>query len=211
MVIHAAFAEELKSNPYWSAYFNKKMHDLPSEFVVAGLKKLSQQGNKIAIDLGAGVGHETLLLLQKGYNVIAIDGEQNAFEYMNLQPGIQKFHANLRTIVSSFENIDYTTLPAVDLVVASFSLPFVAKKDFETVWTNVVNKIKPGGYFIGNLFDPGFTFFGEKFRPKMSFHTKEQAFNLFNRFTIVEFKEINAPSINDGTYHHYYVIIAKKI
>lgn len=199
-------------NKYWEAYFKAKLRDPPAGFVIEGLEAIQQKNpHKVAIDLGCGVGHETLQLLQRGYQVIAIDGQAEAFEYMKQQPNIGPYLGNLRTVVASFEKLNFNELPSADLVVASFALPFMRATDFNSTWQKVVAKIKPGGYFIGNLFAPDFSFFADKFRGSMTFHTKPEALALFHGFEVVGFQEVKAPGTKPGTMNHYYVFVAKKL
>lgn len=198
-------------NKYWEAYFKAKLRDPPAGFVVEGLNAIKQNDpHKVAIDLGCGVGHETVQLLQRGYNVVAVDGQAEAFDYLKQQPNIGPYLGHLRTIVSSFEKLNFSELPQADLVVASFALPFMRANDFNNTWQKVVAKIKPGGYFIGNLFAPDFSFFADKFRGSMTFHSKPEALALFNGFEVVGFQEVKAPGTKPGTINHYYVFIAKK-
>jgi len=200
------------SNKYWEAYFKSKLRDPPAGFVVVALNALKQNNaDKIAIDLGCGVGHETLELLKKGYRVIAIDSQPQAFDYMKQLPNLQQFQSQLKTKVSSFENLNFAELPEVDMIVASFSLPFMKPDDFNRVWTQVKGKIKPGGYFVGNFFAPDFSFFAEKFRHSMTFHNKLEAIALFNGFEIVGFQEVNVPATKAGTMNHYFAFVGKKL
>jgi len=197
----------------WDKYFKRKMFDPPVGFVVEGLKRVPKypQG-QVAIDLGSGVGHETMVLLRNGFKVVAVDSDANSFKYMMKQRDIGQYQNQLTTVVSEFENLNYDALPQADLIIASFSLPFVSKDKFETVWNKIMNKLKPGGYFIGNLFDPGFTYFGERFRPKMTFHNKEQAIHLVNKdFKIIDFKAVHVDSLKKGTKNYYYVFVARKL
>lgn len=196
----------------WEAYFKRKMFDPPVGFLLEGLNRIPPvRKGEVAIDLGSGVGHETMVLLKRGYRVIAIDNEPNSFKYMMKQPDIQHFKNQLSTMVTSFEKLQFSELPHADLMVSCFSLPFVSQKDFSRVWKDVVDVIKPGGYFIGNFFDPEFTFFNQRFRPHMTFHTKEQVLSLFKDFFILEFREVDADSLKKGTKEHYYIVVAKKL
>ncbi|MGD9591155.1 MAG: class I SAM-dependent methyltransferase [Candidatus Berkiella sp.] len=218
MVISVSFAQDGTTqkpkdtrHTRWENYFKSKLNDPPAGFVVSGLQYIdNNHPGKVALDLGAGVGHETMVLLKQGYNVIAVDGEENAFKYMMALPGIQNYRSHLRTIVSDFEKLNFKDIPPTDLVVASFALPFVPAKEFDKVWGNVVNTIKPGGYIIVNLFDSSFSFIEERFRPSMTFHTKEQALSLFKQFNIIYFNEVMNDATKPGTQNHYYVFIAKK-
>lgn len=197
----------------WDKYFKRKMFDPPAGFVVEGLKRVPKYPRgQVAIDLGSGVGHETMVLLRNGFKVVAVDSDANSFNYMMKQRDIGQYKNQLTTVVSEFENLNYDALPQADVIIASFSLPFVSKDKFETVWNKIMDKLKPGGYFIGNLFDPGFTYFGERFRPKMTFHNKEQAIHLVNKdFKIIDFKAVHVNSLKPGTKNFYYVFVARKL
>ncbi|MGE3318468.1 MAG: class I SAM-dependent methyltransferase [Candidatus Berkiella sp.] len=210
---HATSSPPVK-NKYWEAYFKSKLRDPPAGFVVTALNALQQSnppGRKVAIDLGCGVGHETLELLKKGYHVVAIDGQPQAFDYMKQLPMMHQYEGNLKTVVSSFEKLNFAELPEADMIVASFALPFMKANDFNRVWTEVKGKIKPGGYFVGNFFDPDDSFFAQKFRSSMTFHNKVQAMALFHGFQIVGFQEVNTPASKPGTMNHYYAFVGKKL
>lgn len=198
-------------NKYWAAYFKSKLRDPPAGFIVEGLQKIKQtQPEKIAVDFGCGVGHETAELLKNGYRVVAIDSQPEAFEYMKQLPVVASQQHNVKAIVSTFEKLNFAEIPQADLLIASFSLPFMKSADFNRVWPQVVSKIKPGGYFIGNFFAPDFSFFAEKFRHSMTFHNKPEALALLEGFQIEGFQEVNVPGTKPGTMNHYYVFIAKK-
>ncbi len=208
---HADTAAPVK-NKYWEAYFKSKLRDPPAGFIVEGLKVIQQKHpGKTAIDLGCGVGHETLELLKAGYQVTAIDSQAEAFEYMRQLPNMHQYQGNLKTIVSTFEKLNFQAIPQADLVIASFSLPFMKPHDFNRIWQQVVTKVKPGGYFIGNFFAPDFSFFAEKFRHSMTFHNKMEAMALLHGFEIVGFQEVNVPATKPGTMNHYYAFVGRKL
>lgn len=198
-------------NKYWEAYFKSKLRDPPAGFIVEGLETIKQSHpDKIAVDFGCGVGHETAELLKNGYRVVAIDSQPEAFEYMKQLPEVASQQHKVKTIVSTFEKLNFAEIPQADLLIASFSLPFMKSADFNRVWPQVVSKIKPGGYFIGNFFAPDFSFFAAKFRHSMTFHNKPEAIALLNSFEIVDFKEVNVPGTKPGTMNHYFVFVGKK-
>jgi SAM-dependent methyltransferase len=191
-------------------YFRSILLNPPEKFVVSGLNKIPNSGSgKIAIDLGSSIGHETKFLLQRGYNVIAVDSNSRALQFMMLQPGMTKLKSKLTTINSTFERLDFSKLPQSDLIISSFALPFINKKDFNRVWNDITSTIKPGGHIIVNLFDPGFTFFNNKY--DMTFHTKNEAKALFSNFKILEFREMRNDPLKPGSKNHYYVIVARKL
>ena len=202
---------KIMSYDRWDAYYQNKLNEPAREFVVKTLQVIPTPHQAVAIDLGAGVGHETLLLLEKGYHVKAVDNQKAAFDFMLKRPEIVKYKDRLTTITSPFESLDLSQLPAADIIIASFSLPFCRPENFDSFWISIVQKIKPGGYFIGNTFDPGFTAFAESDRMKMTFHTKAQTAALFKGFKIFRLNEIRKEATTLGKYDHYYEIFAQKL
>lgn len=193
----------------WDAYFQNQLTEPPEQFIVSGLKKVpAAHPGSIAIDLGSGVGHETKVLLDKGYKVFAVDANERALHYMQYLPGISKHKANLKTINSKFENLDFANLPRADLIISSFALPFVSKGNFQRVWGNIAKSIKPGGHVIINLFDAKYSFYNNKHN--MSFHSKSEALALFKGFNIIEFRTVRSDSAKAGAKNLYYVIVAQK-
>ncbi|MFH7029096.1 MAG: class I SAM-dependent methyltransferase [Heteroscytonema crispum UTEX LB 1556] len=82
--------------------------------------------SRFAIDLGCGEGRDTVELLRRGWRVLAIDGEVEAINRLLNRPSINREF--LETRVTRFENL---ILPdAVDLINASFSLPFCPPEFF---------------------------------------------------------------------------------
>jgi tellurite methyltransferase len=201
---------EKKPNAYWNRYFSAKMHEPPIPFVVEALSKIPEfETRPIAMDFGCGVGNETLVLLNQGYHVIAVDGEATAFEFMRKQPGFLNLQEHVTMVHSSFEKLNYSRLPMVDLVVAGFSLPFVAQHDFNFVWQSMISKIKPGGYFIGNFFSQDYSF-DSKFRKSMTFLTEYQTKSLFEDFEIIDFSDIQGLPTSSKAVSHHYVVFAQK-
>jgi len=101
-----------------------------------------------AVDLGCPEGRDTVELQQRGWRVLAVDGETEAIARLQNRPDIAI--DRLQTLVSRFENA--ILLENVDLVNASFSLAFCQPEDFPQVWENIVKCLRSGGRFSGQLF-----------------------------------------------------------
>lgn len=102
----------------------------------------------LAIDLGCGEGRDTVELLRRGWRVIAIDGHPDAFHRLRRREDLTKTeHLELRH--APFEGLE---LPRVQLVNASFSLPFCEPEHFAGLWATILGAIEPGGRFAGQLF-----------------------------------------------------------
>jgi tellurite methyltransferase len=101
-----------------------------------------------AIDLGFGAGNDTLELLRRGWNVLAIDAQKDAAEFLNDRVPAP-LRSRLTTLVAPMEGLE---IPAADLVYASFSLPFCSPDQFAPLWRRIRRALRPGGHFAGQLF-----------------------------------------------------------
>ncbi len=79
--------------------------------------------------------------------MIAIDSQQEAIDRIVELAGPDAERLEAR--VGRFEEADW---PACDLVNASFSLPFTPAAAFPALWQRIVDSIRPGGRFSGQLF-----------------------------------------------------------
>ena len=156
---------------------------------------------KNAIDLGCGAGNDTMLLLEKGFNVTAIDSEPQVKEIL---PKRAKNVQNLNVVIGDFSKVQ---LQKADLINANFSLFFV-KKDFDLFIKNVLGSINKNGYFVGN-------FLGKEDDWKKSKTTleKDELLNYFSMFKIIYFSEekyYKDSLTKKNKFWHVYNIIAQK-
>ena len=160
---------------------------------------------RFAVDLGCGDGRDTVELLRRGWRVLAIDREQNAFDRLLDRP-IQR--DLLQTQLMGFETL---TLPqSIDLINASFCLPFCQPADFAHLWETIVTSLNPGGYFCGQLFGDrdSWTVY-----PDRTHHTREQIQVLLKSFEIEWFDEEEHPGVTAlGKEKHWHIfhIVARK-
>lgn len=156
---------------------------------------------KNAIDLGCGAGNDTMLLLEKGFNVTAIDSEPQVKEILLKRAQNEQ---NLNVVTGDFSKVQ---LQKADLINANFSLFFV-RKDFDSFIKNVLQSINKNGYFVGN-------FLGKEDDWKKSKTTveKDELFNYFSKFKILYFSEekyYKDVLTKKNKFWHVYNIIAKK-
>ena len=156
---------------------------------------------KNAIDLGCGAGNDTMLLLEKGFNVTAIDSEPQVKEILPQRAqNVQK----LNVVIGDFSKVQFQK---ADLINANFSLFFV-KKDFDLFIKNVLGSINKNGYFVGN-------FLGKEDDWKKSKTTleKDELLNYFSKYKIIYFSEekyYKDSLTKKNKFWHVYNIIAQK-
>ena len=184
-------------------YQNSIKRDKPSR-LLADFFRLKLDKNlkeKNAVDLGCGAGNDSMLLLEKGFKVTAIDSEPQVNEILLKRA---KNTQNLNVIIEDFSKVK---LQKSDLINANFSLFFV-KKDFELFIKNVLDNINKNGYFVGN-------FLGKEDDWKKSKTTveKDELLNYFSKFKILYFSEekyYKDSLTKKNKFWHVYNIIAKK-
>jgi trans-aconitate methyltransferase len=135
--------EHAASPGEWSDYFKavlaKPLHPHYSQID----EYLPKHG--LALELGAGVGKGAIHLALKGLDVVALDRDPKALEILRQTspPGV-----HIETVAAEMR--DFPPGP-YDVVVAQFSLFFLAPSEFTDLWPRLVEAIKPGGLFAGQL------------------------------------------------------------
>ena len=191
----------------WVAYYNAVSDRPPRETLLKALDNFESEtasAPRSAVDLGCGDGRDTVELLRRGWRVLAIDGEKEGIA--RLLSRIDKT-SNLETQVASFEALQ---LPLVDLINASFSLPFCPPPKFPALWQNILTALGSGGRFCGQLFgdrDSWATY------PDLNHHTRTQVEELLQPFTIEMLEEeehFGTTAVGEEKYWHLFHVVARK-
>ncbi len=160
-----------------------------------------------AVDIGCGAGRDTVCLIKKGWNVLAIDIEN--VESLITSKLSEK---ELKQFKFSRQKFEYIELEKNNLIVANFSLSFCNKNNFKKLWDKINDSMLKEGYFVGNFF--GVNDEWKKTKVEMTFLTKLQVIELFKGFKIIEFKEVEKDDFTGlGNMKHWHIfnVIAKKL
>ena len=189
----------MTSEPTWSDYYDANEGREPREQLIDVLGRFDRPG--AAVDLGCGAGVDTVAMLERGWEVLAIDAEPDAIGRVRSRAGD---HAGLRTQLSPMEDV---VLPPVGLVWASLSLFFCDPGRFSDVWERIGAAVRPGGTFAGELLGDRDTWAALEDRTAMS---RAAAEALFAGWTVERFEEEE----NDGEacggpkHWHYFHVVA---
>lgn len=155
-------------------YF-KKSNNLPRETLLKAIAYFTQNPslNKRAVDLGCGNGRDSYALLQDGWKVSAYDYSKSAIASLDNHP-------NLTATCCSFEDIEWS---AVELINASFAIPFCDKKVFPDLWDAITKNLTKGGVFCGHFFG------NEDSWQQLLLFSKDELNQLFESFQFDFFKE----------------------
>jgi tellurite methyltransferase len=190
----------------WVAYYDEQGEREPRELLVEALDAFDREGRiGDAVDLGAGQGLETGELLRRGWTVVAIDAEPEGIRRLRERAG--GGGSRLRTVVSRIEEAGW---PAVDLVHASYSLPFCRPAVFPDVWERIRASLRPGARFVGELFGERDTWASTEI--DMTFLDAAGARALFDGLEVESFAEEEKDEEGWGEPKHWHVfhVIARQ-
>ncbi|MEX0922997.1 MAG: methyltransferase domain-containing protein [Rhodovibrionaceae bacterium] len=189
----------------WPDYYAKTEGRPPRATLLEALNRFDAEGRRgLAIDLGCGSGRDSLEILKRGWELLAIDREIE---------GLRRLHdktacgAKLQTCCNAFEKMSLS--PAL-LINASFALPLVPPEQFRAVWRKVTAAILPGGRFAGQFFGQRDSWNGEK---NLTFHDREEVEALLRSFELEMLREEEEDSVTvrgEAKHWHIFHVVARK-
>jgi len=118
---------------------------------IAAADRSARPPGRRAIDLGCGAGRDTTPLLAAGWQVLAIDREAAALEALEAATP----SALRPRLVTRQARLEATSLPAAELIIASFCLFFLDRQAvLQDLVARVAAALVPGGRFAGHLLGP---------------------------------------------------------
>jgi len=195
----------------WSAYYQAVAGRPPRDTLLKALDlfdlEKSTKSPRLAIDLGCGDGRDTVELLRRGWQVLAIDGNKEAIAKLCDRKDIDSTW--LETQVMCFEDL---VLPDfVHLINSSFALLFCHPEDFPNLWNKITKSLESGGRFCGQLFGDRDTW--ATTYPNMTHYPKEKVEELLQPFKVEYFEEEEhhgETAIGEQKYWHIFHIVASK-
>ncbi len=167
---------------YWS-------NDIVDTIIIDFIKNINNNLNKKiynnlnVLDIGCGLGRNSLFLEQKGFNVYGVDISKVAIDNLN-----KKIKNKTNFVVGNFLNVKYNS-NFFDILVDIDCLSFLDKNDFDKYIKKNYDILKPGGILILRVFreDANYSkrFFLRKGFRKSSFvnyFTKTKIIKLFSRY-----------------------------
>ena len=190
----------------WIGYYDAQEGREPRELLTEVLRAFDADGRVgSAVDLGCGDGADSLALLERGWDVLSIDAQDDAIRRLRARL-TDDVAARSTTVVSPMQVVD---LPRADLVFASFSLPFCPPEAFPDLWARIRASLHPGGRFAGEPFGDRDTWASD---PEMTFHDVDAARALFDGLELESFVEEDEDGeAFEGPKHwHVFHLIAKR-
>ncbi|MFC3909140.1 class I SAM-dependent methyltransferase [Legionella dresdenensis] len=198
----------------WAHYYKiTKQITSPRKTLLKAIEIFSNRSKsthtKAAIDLGCGSGADSIELLKHGWSVLAIDYQAEAISTLLslCPPSLQN---RLDTKVMPFELL--TSLPRVQLINASYSLPFLREDKFYSIWNTIVDTMHQGDMFAGTFFGINDGWNSSK-NLDMTFFNHDDLSNLLLPFEVafLEEEEIDKTDALGNIKHwHVYSVVAEK-
>ena len=136
----------------WHRYWEVTAGRPPRPTLLFALDRFDAEGRSgiEALDLGCGIGRDSLEILRRGHRLLAVDREPEALERLRARVPPED-RARLRTEVADLEQWE---VPAADLVNASFVLHALSREGFDRLWRRIAARLRPGGRVAGHLLGP---------------------------------------------------------
>jgi len=176
----------------WEIYYEKNKGRPLRPLYSQAVSFLNPSAKKAA-DLGCGVGTEVLDLLQRGFEVHALDQEAKSIEHVTQLT--QAHCSRLHTHISSLEN--WEVWPKVDFLFAYHSFPFCSADQFDAVIEKSLSSVAPGGIYAVSFFGPEDEWVKENKVVGISADDVKEKLHGFNILHFEEIKKIG-PTVLQG-------------
>ncbi|MEM8721110.1 MAG: class I SAM-dependent methyltransferase [Cyanobacteria bacterium P01_G01_bin.39] len=196
--------EQLTRKRDWKAYYEAVANRPPRKTILTALGSFEQPG--IAVDLGCGDGRDTVEIIRQNWAVLAVDKEADAITRLLARPNLNTLQ--LTTKIISFEELQFPT--KVDLINASFSLPFCDPQAFPSLWNKIFNSLASGGRFSGHLFGNRDSWSSNEL---INTFTRSQVETLLQSYAIELLEEESHPGktpLGEDRDWHIFHIVARK-
>jgi SAM-dependent methyltransferase len=190
----------------WDAFYATTAGREPRPLLLQALDGpdgLGAGAGRLAVDLGCGDGTDALLLLARGWTVLAVDSHPSGLAA--LRSRLPAGAADRLTVrQQSFTEV---VLPPAALIHAGFSLPFCDPADFPGVWERIRAALTPVGMFAGQLFGDHDTWAGD---PGLTTFSRTEVDALLATWQVVSFVELDedGDSAMGPKHWHIYNVIA---
>jgi trans-aconitate methyltransferase len=182
---------------YFQAALGRPLHE------IYGILEPYLGSSGTAVDLGCGVGHAALFLLNKGYEVFAVDRSPAALEIVRgrLKPG------HKATLVEA--DMSDWPIPEADVITAGFSLFFLKPGQLEPFWKRLTASLKPGGLFAGQFLGVRDEWAGES-HAAMERETLEEMLTPYDVLYFEEAERKGKTVLDRPKYWHVFHVVARK-
>lgn len=204
--MHTAQGPKAHDGKHWALYNDSQAGRRPRELLLDVAELAGPGDRRTAVDLGCGAGIETRALLERGWDVVAIDSAPGTEE--RVTAALDAYAPWLTIRADPFASgLDAIT---ADLVYAGYALPYALPAEFPDLWTRILACLRPGGWIAVDLFGDHDSWAGQTDK---TFLTETAARQLFEGMRIKSFdvEEEDGPAFSGPKHWHVFHVIARRI
>ncbi|GIG65648.1 class I SAM-dependent methyltransferase [Phytomonospora endophytica] len=192
----------MEKRPDWAPFVEHTNHRPARAVHLKALEGFDAPGR--ALDLGFGAGNESVDLLDRGWDLTAVDSTPKAID--NLRERAEGRPGRLTLIEARLADVP---LPTVDYIYAGYSLFFTEPERFDGLWASIRAALAPGGVFAGHLLGDRDTWAE---LPWISRHTEERARELLDGLDLVwfEVEDADGQALGGPKHWHVHEFIARR-
>ena len=196
----------------------------------AAVKPMGRAGRRgarprVAVDIGCGEGRDTRELLRRAgarpWSVLATDGSSTGLELIARsltaaeRPRVRLVECTMEDLSRAYrDGVPHGSARAparqVDLVNASFSLPFCKPADLPRLWRWIDGLIRPGGRFAGQIFGDRDTWAHVRKTTGLSRRTVDRMFTGYVFEELREEEKDDITTMGEPKHWHVFHIVARK-
>jgi len=133
----------MDQNKLWQEKWKNMPKQLPRNNFASKVFKLFKSNHKTLLDIGCGVGRDTLFFANKGLHVTAIDWSQSGLDQLK-QEAKSKNLANLEVIKMDTSEINFKK-NSFDIIYAHLSLHYFDDKTTQKIFNKLYSILKKDG------------------------------------------------------------------
>lgn len=148
------------SKSTWTEFFSnakQAYNDIPEPTL---LRFLPDVPRGYALDVGAGLGQNSMFLAQQGFNVEALEKDPDIA--VKCKEKLDRENLNIKTITASIEMQDLEE-NKYSLIIAAWVFQYISPENMQPVLKKLEKSLAPGGFlYIGTFSTQGIDFAGAK-------------------------------------------------
>lgn len=190
-------------------YLENKFQQTESGFLKKSFSWIpNAKADKYCLVLGADINEPNLHFpVNKGYHLIAVESYLIHYCLDYLPKAIFQ---SQKIIIIKPNELNFSSIPELDIVCANNIFSFYSKKDFRLLWENIYRKLKKGGIVIANFLTTETTLFREFQNQRINLISKKEILEHLRGFNIIEFREIKNTLIKPKGVEVVYEVVAIK-
>lgn len=172
----------------WEEYYSV-LHKLPDwlkkpiPFIVDSLPLFKERGARLFLDLGCGMGRNSIYLGKEGFDVVGVDVSRSALKKAKAWSKIEGI-PNVTVLRASMTQLPFI-MQTFHAVVSVSVIHHALKKDIQKTTREIHNVLKDNGLFIANLLST------KDYRYGSGEKLENETFKILEKFEEKQFQEVH--------------------